>query len=179
MDQIYMQRAAEKRAQKASLIPPEWRLNAVPTIDSVPNALEYIRTSNLLSPEELKITETTDASVLLDQLAKGEVSSLKVVKAFAKRAAYAEQLTTCCTEIFFEEAFENAKRLDNILVTTGKPVGPLHGLPVSIKDAIDLEGQDSSVGGYELDISSTFAVCLRHGLWYEKVTNHYRMGRTG
>ncbi|KAH8807797.1 acetamidase [Xylogone sp. PMI_703] len=146
MAKSYEERAAEKRAEQASRIPVEWRLKTIPSVESVPNALEYIRTAGLLSPEELAITETTDATILLRKLAKRELSSLQVVKAFAKRAAIAHQLTTCCTEIFFEEAFEQAKKLDNILEKTGKPVGPLHGLPVSAKDNQDVKGKDSCVG---------------------------------
>lgn len=32
-----------------------------------------------------------------------------------------------------EEAIEQAKKLDEHMERTGKPVGPLHGLPISIK----------------------------------------------
>lgn len=35
---------------------------------------------------------------------------------------------------------------DEHLVRTGKPVGPLHGLPVSLKDNFNLKGLDSTVG---------------------------------
>lgn len=41
--------------------------------------------------------------------------------------------TSCLTEIFFDEGIERAKWLDQQLQTTGKVVGPLHGLPVSLK----------------------------------------------
>lgn len=146
MSETYEERAAEKRAQQAARIPKEWRLSPVPSVESVPNALEYIRTSGLLTPAELAITEITDASILLRRLASGDISSLQVVRAFAKRAALAHQLTICCTEIFFEEAFTQAKHLDDVLARTGKPVGPLHGLPVSIKDALAVKGQDTSAG---------------------------------
>jgi amidase len=56
------------------------------------------------------------------------------------------QLTTCCTEIFFEDALAEAKRLDDHLEKTGKTVGLLHGLPVSVKDVVDIQGQDTSLG---------------------------------
>ncbi|KAF3352146.1 hypothetical protein VdG1_09366 [Verticillium dahliae VDG1] len=62
------------------------------------------------------------------------------------RATIAHQLTTCCTEILFDEAFAEAQRLDDVLARTGKTVGPLHGLPVSIKDCLDIKGKDSTVG---------------------------------
>ena len=39
-----------------------------------------------------------------------------------------------------------AIELDEHLARTGKPKGPLHGLPISIKDSFRLPGYDSSVG---------------------------------
>jgi amidase len=41
--------------------------------------------------------------------------------------------TFCLTEIFFGEALVRAKKLDEHLAETGKAVGPLHGLPISLK----------------------------------------------
>ena len=41
--------------------------------------------------------------------------------------------TSCLTEIFFVEAMERARVLDQHLADTGEVVGPLHGLPVSLK----------------------------------------------
>ncbi|KAJ5248225.1 Amidase [Penicillium chrysogenum] len=123
---------------------PEWRLDPVPSIESAPNALAYLR--RILSPEELALTEETDIAVLLRKLSSGELSSLKLTRVFAKRAALAHQLTTCCTEIFFEQAFAVAQGLDDYLAKTGKTVGPLHGLPVSIKDLFSVEGVDTSIG---------------------------------
>ncbi|KAJ5161130.1 Amidase [Penicillium capsulatum] len=140
----YQELAAQKRARQLALIPAEWRLSPVPSVDSAPDALAYLR--RILSPTELALTEETDITVLLRKLSSGQLSSLDLTKAFAKRAALAHQLTTCCTEIFFEAAFSNAKELDEYLATTGKTVGPLHGLPVSIKDLFSVKGVDTSVG---------------------------------
>ncbi|CRK38688.1 hypothetical protein BN1723_004428, partial [Verticillium longisporum] len=143
--ETYLDRAAAKRAHQLAQIPAEWRLASIPSVSSAPSALAYIRSHGLLTTEELHITETCDAAVLLHKLARGELSSLQVVRAFAKRAAIAHQLTTCCTEILFDEAFAEAQRLDDVLARTGKTVGPLHGLPVSIKDCLDIKGKDSTV----------------------------------
>ncbi|KAJ5530727.1 hypothetical protein N7527_004120 [Penicillium freii] len=140
----YQDRCAQKRADQLSLILPEWRLDPIPSIESTPDALEYLR--RILSPEELALTEETDIAVLLRKLASGELSSLKLTQVFAKRAALAHQLTTCCTEIFFEEAFAVAQELDDYLAKTGKTIGPLHGLPVSIKDLFSVQGVDTSIG---------------------------------
>lgn len=38
--------------------------------------------------------------------------------------------------MFFDVAVERAKYLDGYLAREGKPVGPLHGLPISIKVSI-------------------------------------------
>ena len=140
----YLDLAAQKRAAQLALIPPEWRLSPIPSVDSVPDALAYLR--RVLSPAELALTEETNITILLRKLSSGELSSLELTTAFAKRAALAHQLTTCCTEIFFEDAFANAKELDDCLAKTGKTAGPLHGLPVSIKDLFSVKGVDTSIG---------------------------------
>lgn len=54
--------------------------------------------------------------------------------------------TSCLTEHFFDRALERAKYLDDYLQREGRVVGPLHGLPVSIKDSFCLEGIQSTVG---------------------------------
>lgn len=140
----YLDRASEKRASQLSQIPPEWRLSPIPSIESTPNALSYLR--KILTARELSLTEETDITVLLRNLSSGELSSLELTTAFAKRAALAHQLTTCCTEIFFEEAFTTAKQMDTYLAKTGSTLGPLHGLPVSIKDLFSVKGVDTSIG---------------------------------
>jgi len=142
----YQDLAAKKRAEQLSLIPPEWRLEIIPTISSAPNALPYIRQH--LTPTELALTEETDITILLRKLSTGDLSSLELTRAFAKRAALAHQLTTCCTEILFKEAFTTAKEMDEYLSKTGKTLGPLHGLPVSIKDLFSIKGVDTSIGMY-------------------------------
>lgn len=140
----YLDRAAQKRADQLALIPAEWRLSPVPSIDSQPDALAYIR--RILTKRELVLTEETDITVLLRKLSSGELTSLELTTAFAKRAALAHQLTTCCTEIFFEEAFATAKQMDEYLAKTGSTLGPLHGLPISIKDLFSVKGVDTSIG---------------------------------
>lgn len=140
----YLDLAAQKRDRQLELIPPEWRLSPAPSAESTPNALEYIR--KFLTVEELILTEETDITVLIRKLSSAELSSLTLTKAFAKRAALAHQLTTCCTEIMFEDAFATAKGMDEYLSKTGQVTGPLHGLPVSIKDLFSVKGVDTSIG---------------------------------
>ncbi len=46
----------------------------------------------------------------------------------------------------FDAALARARKLDEHFSKTGKTVGPLHGLPVSLKDNFNIPGYPSSVG---------------------------------
>lgn len=46
----------------------------------------------------------------------------------------------------FDEAMARAKALDEHFSRTGKTVGPLHGLPISLKDNFNIAGKPTSVG---------------------------------
>ncbi|OAT09535.1 glutamyl-tRNA (Gln) amidotransferase [Blastomyces gilchristii SLH14081] len=134
----------EKRRSQAESIPPAWRLQSI--AEDFVNSIDVIESCGILSSEELQITKITDAVSLLHQIATGSLSSFEVTTAFCKRAAIAHQLINCCTEMFFERALERARELDGYLARTGNVVGPLHGLPISIKDGFDIEGIDTTVG---------------------------------
>ena len=56
----------------------------------------------------------------------------------------------CLTEIFVDRALQRAQELDNNLSTTGKVIGPLHGLPISLKDQINISGLESTMGKYKI-----------------------------
>ncbi|KAK5684971.1 hypothetical protein LTS10_003046 [Elasticomyces elasticus] len=148
MPEIWQDIAERKQRQRAERIPKEWLLrsefsNGASNRTSV---LDVPRKCGILSSKELHITEDLDATDLVAQLATGKLKSVDVVTAFCKRAAIAQQLVNCLTEIFFEDAISRAKELDEQLVKTGKPVGLLHGLPISIKDSFKVKGYDASVG---------------------------------
>jgi amidase len=50
------------------------------------------------------------------------------------------------TEHFFAQAIERARYLDEYLKREGKVVGPLHGLPISVKDSFQVKGLHTTVG---------------------------------
>jgi len=52
----------------------------------------------------------------------------------------------CLHEIMFDQALARAKELDEYLRKYNKPVGPLHGLPVSLKDQFHVKGADTTMG---------------------------------
>ena len=144
----WQQKAEAKRAAVFANIPKKWLLP--PDIlskisqNSPQNVLNT--TCDILSDEEIDITENHDATDLLAKLASRELTSVAVTTAFCKRAAIAQQLTNCLTEIFFDRALERAAQLDSYLEKTGKTVGPFHGLPISVKDSFNIAGIPSTIG---------------------------------
>ncbi|KAK5065356.1 hypothetical protein LTR84_001194 [Exophiala bonariae] len=146
---------AEKQNASRKLVPHEWQLpDAIwkeLTLPLEANSTRLIdkdipRRSGLLNIRELEITEDHSTVQLLSALAKGTFSSYEVTTAFCKRAAIAQQLTNCLTETFYDAALTRAKELDAYLASNGKTAGPLHGLPISLKDSFKIKGLDSSIG---------------------------------
>ncbi|KAL9083098.1 MAG: hypothetical protein Q9159_005972 [Coniocarpon cinnabarinum] len=86
--------------------------------------------SSKLSNDELHVTETTPEDLVI-ALNKGALTSADVTRAFLRRAAVAQTLV----------------KLDEYLAHNGKPVGPLHGLPISVKEHINMKGLGIN-GGY-------------------------------
>lgn len=152
--QAWEVRAAVKRSRCEGLIPPAWKLPST-VVQGLAHLLENSKTnlieldiprrSGILTEKELRITEAYDVRHLLEALASGELTSVDVTVAFCKRAAIAQQLTSCLTEILFEQATERAQHLD-ALREKGQLAGPLHGLPISLKDSFQIRGTDATLG---------------------------------
>jgi amidase len=132
--------AAEKRSRIAASIPQEWRIPSPPSEDSV---IDYPKTSGVLSAEELRITES-NATDLIAKIAAGQLTSVTVTTAFLKRAAVAHQLVNCVLEFFPGIALARARELDDYYAKTGRTVGPLHGLPISLKDQFRIKVRQKS-----------------------------------
>ncbi|GAA5930372.1 hypothetical protein JCM3775_004371 [Rhodotorula graminis] len=142
----WQRKAADKRAAQLAMIPSAWRLPS-PSANSPPlDVRDRVRTSGILSDVELDITGEVNAQIILDKMAHGEWTATAVVTAFCKRAALAHQLTNCLTEPLFDRALARAAQLDAHFAATGEVVGPLHGLPVSLKEQFDIEGVESTMG---------------------------------
>lgn len=123
----------EKSIQKQWLIPTD----KLPSPDRT-NVLDVPRESGILTERELEIT-MTDATGLVESMAKGKWTAEEVTIAFLKRATIGHQLLNYATEFMAEEAISQARNLDTYFQSTGKLVGPLHGVPVSSKEMVSFK----------------------------------------
>lgn len=144
MTATYKEIAAKKLAERDAKFKAEWMVpkDKLPS-DKVKNVLDFPAT--VLTKEELEITES-DAPTVLSKIKSKEWTALQVAKAFGHRATIAHQLTNCLSEIFFDEGLAQAKELDEYYEKTGELKGPLHGLPISLKDNLNVKGVPTSIG---------------------------------
>lgn len=140
MPKDWQEIAKEKAAQVLSLIPEEWRISS----KDIPSAEEqrditgdFVR--KYLTKKEVEITES-DAVAIVEKTTSAQWTAVEVAKAFCHRAAVAHQLVNCLHEIFFEQAIAEAEKADKYLKEHKKPIGVLHGLPVSLKDQFHVKG---------------------------------------
>lgn len=85
------------------------------------------------------------AIALRDRLAGGAVTAEAVVTACLARIAEAEPQVQAWAWLDGDAALDQARALDRWR-KAGRPVGPLHGLPVGLKDIIDTKGIPTECG---------------------------------
>lgn len=142
----YEQKRSKILAAFAKNVPSNLRLEAS-FFNHPPRDVSTVpATCGLLTAEELSITEKYDAVGLAQAIAARTLTSVQVATAFSKRAIIAHQVTCCLTDWFMDEAIKQAQDLDDYLVKHGKPIGPLHGVPISIKEHMSIAGRSASEG---------------------------------
>lgn len=141
-----MWREIAERKQRAILeaIPAQWQGDWLQQMrdSGETNTNKFL--DSVLPETEKAITHLTLVE-LQQKLAKGELSAVSVTEAYCHRAALAHQIVNCCSDIFFDEALARARALDE-KNARGEKLGPLHGVPISLKDQVDLVGKDSTIG---------------------------------
>ncbi|KAF2274216.1 amidase [Westerdykella ornata] len=149
MTPTWLNQASTKRGETLNKIPASWHLpegsTSHITEDSTDSVLYIPAASGILTERELQITERHDATNLVTMMRSRVYTCEEVVTAFCKRAAIAHQVVNCLTEIMFEEAIEKAKVCDE-MVESGAELGPLHGLPISLKDSFNVKGVQTTIG---------------------------------
>ncbi|KAJ5791464.1 uncharacterized protein N7518_008475 [Penicillium psychrosexuale] len=127
-------------------IPKQWLL----PVDRLPPAsqksvIDFPRQSGLLNERELVITDMS-ATALVTEMGNGTMSAEEVVTAFLKRAVLGHQLLNFATEFMADEAIARAKEHDEYYRRTGELVGPLHGIPISVKEHIAMKNRTCNTG---------------------------------
>ena len=85
------------------------------------------------------------AAKIADSIKKKEVSSLEVVSAYLDRIDSINSSLNSVVQICSERAINEAKLADKA-IEEGNTIGPLHGVPFTLKDSLDAEGIISSAG---------------------------------
>lgn len=155
-----------KRQADLAKIPASWRLD-----DSILEEAKKRSTivgdfiEELLDEDSRRITGF-DVSDLITMMGNKSLTAVATVSAFSKRAAYVHQLvciepipritllysiltktvqTHNMLEIGFDLALQRAEELDEHFKQTGNLVGPLHGIPLTLKDQFHIKGLGTSM----------------------------------
>lgn len=86
------------------------------------------------------------ASDLVRRTATGGLTAVEVVEASLDRIAKRDPGLNAFSVVLAEQARADAVRLDALLAEGGQP-GPLHGVPVAIKEELDVAGCVTTFGG--------------------------------
>ncbi|EXJ89088.1 hypothetical protein A1O3_02152 [Capronia epimyces CBS 606.96] len=155
--------AEEAQNTVLDAIPTAWRLAPTSKPKSPAASVIHVpRDCGVLTPKQIEITEQSLVA-LTEKIARRELTSVEVTEAFCARAAIAHQLTNCLTAFFPDEALLTAKAHDDHYAATGKVLGPLHGVPLAIKDQYHVRGHASTLGyvaNYEI-VSQEDAAIVR------------------
>ena len=113
-----------------------------------------------MKPEEAALRP---ASELASKLSSGEVSSTDLTQAYLERARKYSHLNAYIT-LSEQSALAEAEALDQDRAA-GNIRGPLHGLPIAVKDQLDVKGTRTTAGSklvdYVADKDSAAVACLR------------------
>ncbi|KAJ6192429.1 amidase signature domain-containing protein [Bipolaris maydis] len=150
--QPWQETALAKKQGELDKIPKEWRLSKDTLVEAKTRKViagSFIE--SLLDEKTLSITRM-DPTEIVESTGNGSMPAYDVVEAFCKRAAYGHQMV-CATsvlpaslnllEVGFSVALERARELDAYYKQHGKPVGPLHGLPITLKDHFHVKGMET------------------------------------
>ena len=79
------------------------------------------------------------------QIRKGEISPVELIEATLEKIDQCEPELNAFITVFSEESLERARQAE-AEIRNGKDLGPLHGMPIALKDIIYVEGTRSTAG---------------------------------
>ena len=89
----------------------------------------------------------TPATELARRIRARELSPVDVVSNSLERIAQVNPKLNCFCFVYPEEAMEKAREAEQA-VMAGKKLGPLHGVPIAIKDLTPTRGKRTTLGSY-------------------------------
>lgn len=138
----WLERAAQSRVEKARII-KRARLDG--EIAAVAERTQDTQEQRAQDGLEGKIV-TQSATELVAKLQTGEYSARLVLHSLLARMIIAQKQFNVLSESNFVQALDDADKADKHLQSTGRPLGRLHGLPISMKDGANIAGLDSTLG---------------------------------
>src|SRR5205807_1587882 len=87
------------------------------------------------------------ASEIARRITGRSVTAVEVAEAFLKHIAVHDRLLNSFLNVMTDQALDAAQRVDDAL-RAGRPPGPLAGVPVAVKDLIDIAGMPTTAGAH-------------------------------
>ena len=85
------------------------------------------------------------ATDLAENIRRKRLSPVEVVQSSIERIEAVNPTLNCFCFTYFDEAMQLAREAERV-ITSGVPVGPLHGVPVAIKDVTPTKGKTTTRG---------------------------------
>jgi aspartyl-tRNA(Asn)/glutamyl-tRNA(Gln) amidotransferase subunit A len=82
---------------------------------------------------------------LCDRMTRGEISPVDIVEGYLKRIARYDDKLHAFIEVYADDARMAAKAAADAMAS-GHRIGPLHGIPVAVKDIVEIEGRVTTGG---------------------------------
>jgi amidase len=100
-----------------------------------------------LSPKKVtpRALAFAPASEAAKAVARGDVTALDLMRATLERVERYNPKVNAIITLLAEEAIEAAEQADE-LAKTGEELGPLHGVPVTVKDCFEIKGVRTTAG---------------------------------
>ena len=87
----------------------------------------------------------TSASELAEQIRSRQVSTVEVVEAALRRIDASQPILNAFITVARDEALDDARKAEDSIVRGGD-LGPLHGVPFSVKDLVNTRGVRTTMG---------------------------------